>query len=100
MKRLIISSLAAALLIAPMAQAQEQRPTSQGQQKKVEQQIRKNKWKKGGKLPSPGQRAEFKDYGKHGLRSPGKGQRWVSVDGQYLLITIATGAILSVANPN
>lgn len=101
MKRLIISTVAATLLVAPMAQAQQQRPaqqSQQGQQKKVERPIKKNQFRKGGKLSSPGRHAEIKDYRKQGLRAPGKGQRWVRVDGQSLLIAVATGAILSVAS--
>lgn len=105
MKRLIISIIGATLLIAPMAQAQQQRPAQQphqkqSQQNKVQQQVKKNQFKKGGKLSSPGKHSEFKDYRKQGLRAPGKGQRWVRVEGQYLLIAVATGAILSVASGN
>lgn len=94
MKRLIISTIAATMLIAPQVQAQQH--SSRAQPKKVEQSVKKNQWKKGGKLQSPGRHAEFRDYRKQGLKAPGKGQRWVQVDGQYLLISIATGAILSV----
>lgn len=98
MKRLIISSLAASLLLVSVAQAQQQSsPSQERQQRRVEQPVKKNQWKRGGKLPSSRHHAEFKDYRKHGLQAPGKGQRWVRVDGQYLLIAVATGAILSVA---
>ncbi|WP_320203210.1 RcnB family protein [Agrobacterium rosae] len=99
MKRLIITSLSASLLIVPMAHAQQQpRSVGQQQEKKAEQAIKKTQWKRGDKLPSPGRHSEFRDYRKQGLRAPGKGQRWVLVDRQYLLVAAATGAILSVAS--
>lgn len=97
MRRFTILLTAATLLVAPVAQAQQHRQQPEQQQRKVEQPIKKNHWRKGGKLPSPGKYSESRDYRKHGLRAPGKDQRWVRVDGQYLLIAAATGAIIAVA---
>lgn len=39
---------------------------------------------------------EIRDYKHYGLRAPGRGQRWIKVDDQYLLITAATGFIAGV----
>jgi Ni/Co efflux regulator RcnB len=38
-----------------------------------------------------------RDYKRHGLRTPSRGQQWVKVDNNYLLLSIATGVILGVA---
>ncbi len=53
-------------------------------------------WKNGEKLPAPHNYQDVNDFRMHGLKPPAKGQRWVRVNGQYLLIVTATGAILSV----
>lgn len=95
----IITIAALSLSVAlSAAQAQERPRQSEPQQRQQTQEIRKAPWKKGGKLPSPRKYADVKDYGARGLKAPPKGQRWVKVDGQYLLIAAATGAIISVAS--
>jgi len=38
-----------------------------------------------------------RDYHRHGLRKPARGQQWVKVDNSYLLMSVATGLILGVA---
>ena len=40
---------------------------------------------------------QVRDYHRHGLRAPGRGQTWVKVDNNYLLLSMATGLIASVA---
>lgn len=93
----------AMLAFAPLAQAQQpvQLPKATQSAKPAAKSTAKpsatKSWKKGGKLPSPKSHAEIRDYGKRGLSAPGKGQRWVRVDSQYLLISAATGAILAVS---
>ena len=57
---------------------------------------KKQSWKNGQKLPAPKTYQDIHNYKKLGLKPPAKGQRWVMVDGQYLLIVSATGVILSV----
>lgn len=37
-----------------------------------------------------------RDYKRHGLRAPGRGQQWRHVDGRYVLIAAATGLIADV----
>ncbi len=39
---------------------------------------------------------EIKDHKRFGLRKPGRGQHWVKVDNQYLLIAGATGLIAGI----
>ncbi|MBN9044776.1 MAG: RcnB family protein [Rhizobiales bacterium] len=39
---------------------------------------------------------EIRDYQRYGLRRPGRGQHWIRVGNEYLLITAATGFIAGV----
>ncbi len=41
-------------------------------------------------------RSQVRDYHRHGLRAPGRGQAWVKVDNNYLLLSMATGLIAAV----
>jgi len=56
---------------------------------------RHNVWTKGKRVPLD-QRRHFVDHKRAHLKAPGRGQQWVQVDNQYLLINIATGLISSV----
>ncbi len=40
--------------------------------------------------------SHVRDYHRHGLRRPGRGQAWVRVDNNYLLLSMATGLIASI----
>lgn len=91
-----VASIASIALIAPSASAQQPPP-----RKHVQETVKpspKQAWKKGGKVSNPKGRQQVNDYHKRGLSTPKKGQHWVKVDNQYLLITAATGVILSIAN--
>jgi Ni/Co efflux regulator RcnB len=52
--------------------------------------------RKGGRIQSPERHAEVRDYRKRGLKAPKKDQRWVQYNGQYLLISLKNGLILSI----
>ena len=54
------------------------------------------RWHRGNALPSSYRGRVVSDWQRHGLRRPHEGQRWVSVDGDYILISVATGIIASV----
>lgn len=54
-------------------------------------------WAKGQRVPNWQRRPAVRDYHRHGLRAPARGQQWVQVDGGYLLISLATGLILGLA---
>lgn len=43
-----------------------------------------------------GEGYQVKDWKKRGLKSPPPGHRWMNVDGNYVLIAVATGVIASV----
>jgi Ni/Co efflux regulator RcnB len=98
---LITGSILAA---APLAQAQEagRNPDKSAQmertvttEKKV---VMTRHWSKGHRL-SPGERArlaEVRDYRQNRLTAPPRGYRWVRIDRDYLLISVASGTIAKV----
>jgi Predicted integral membrane protein len=122
--KLVVSALAATLALAPMAQAQSAQwgkpqphhaqpckdPRKPGCQFQGHKQPprppqhaqpahpKKHHWSKGQRFADWKRRPPVRDYKRHGLRPPAKGQQWVKVDNDYLLIGIATGAIISVIN--
>lgn len=57
----------------------------------------RHKWVKGHRVPNWQRRAPVRDYHRHGLRTPSRGQQWVKIDNDYLLISLATGVILGMA---
>jgi len=110
MKRLILSAIALSMLALPVAQAQAgprhepQRYEQQhrhwdkkpGYNKKVivrKKEARKHRWERGHKVPSWQRRQVVRDYHRHGLRRPARGQHWVKVDNDFLLVSIASGII-------
>lgn len=54
-------------------------------------------WKQGQRVPNWQKRPHVRDYHRYGLRKPARGQQWVKVDNDYLLISLATGVILGLA---
>lgn len=68
--------------------------------KKSPAQVKKNskhqsQYKSGQRLPKQ-YRDDFVDDKKHKLPKPTKNQCWVKVDGDYILISVATGVIASI----
>ena len=105
MKKLFALLMTASVLAAPMAQAQSMH-SDRGRdvhsertvttQKKV---VVQKRWSRGGKLSAAQRRNVIadRDYRRYKLSSPGRGQRWVRVDNQYLLINLATGVIVGLS---
>ncbi|MTD26898.1 RcnB family protein [Erwinia sorbitola] len=58
----------------------------------------KPEFRRGHALPQQyrGEGYQVNDWKKHGLKSPPSGHRWMNVDGNYVLIAVATGVIASV----
>jgi Ni/Co efflux regulator RcnB len=115
MKRLLIALVASSFLTAPMAFAQPVKPFEVAQMKErhVEKRIDKHgnsrvvekhvvvkkRWARGHRL-SPSERrhiAAVNDYRRYKLRTPQRGQQWVRVDNDFLLISVATGVIVNLA---
>lgn len=55
-------------------------------------------WHRGERLPEHyrGEGYEVRDWRAHHLHAPGRGERWVRVDGDYVLMAVTTGVILSI----
>ncbi|WP_312795963.1 RcnB family protein [Tianweitania sp.] len=99
-KRLVLSTAAVAMLAVPVAQAQSRhQDTRQGHHysQKKHQEAKRHSWKRGERVSDWRKRAAIRDYKRHGLRAPGRGQHWVKVDNDYLLITLATGVVAGIA---
>lgn len=58
--------------------------------------IQKRKWARGHRFQDWKRYSEVRDYKRYGLKRPAAGQRWVKVDNDYLLVTIATGIIAGI----
>lgn len=54
------------------------------------------RWSKGQRYSDWRRDQEIRDYRRYGLRAPGRGQQWVRVNDQFLLITAATGLIVGI----
>jgi len=53
-------------------------------------------WKKGQRVSDWKRRTVVRDWHRHGLKRPARGQEWVKVDNDYLLISVATGIIAGI----
>lgn len=104
MKKLFSLLIAATVLAAPVAQAQSRHDDRPGHRvertvttKKVI--IKKHRWDRGQRLSAAERRQmiDRRDYRRHSLREPGRGQRWVRVNNQYLLINTSNGLIISLS---
>lgn len=86
------------------AQAQsrdsDRKPSYQSSQKHQlnKPQPGKKRWTRGQKVSNWKSRSQVKDYKRYGLAAPQKGQQWVKIDNDYLLVTLATGVIVGIAN--
>lgn len=112
-KRTILAAIAFSMLAAPMAQAQSRydgprggnhysqpaKPKYQAPKRQQAQRHapRRQHWTKGQRVPEWQRRQHVRDYQRHGLKRPARGQQWVKVDQDYLLINLATGFILGLA---
>ena len=56
----------------------------------------KRKWARGQRFNDWKRYSEVRDYRRHGLKRPAPGHRWVRVDNDYLLVTIASGIIAGI----
>lgn len=103
MKKLFAVLLAASFLAAPMAASADQHKP--GRHVTIEKTITKKKvvernhWAKGHKLNRAERRhvVNSRDFRRYKLREPRRGEQWVKIDNNFLLVSAATGLILSIA---
>lgn len=114
MKRLVLATAAISLLAVPVAQAQSRgqfgapdhryeqpyvkkghdlRRGHGGDYKVIRKKPRGHHWTRGQRVPDWQRRHVVRDWHRHGLRKPARGQHWVRVGNDYLLVGIATGLI-------
>ena len=111
MKRFLLATVALSMLAAPaMAQSgnyrhdgnrHDARPHhSQMIQKKkvVRKATVRPHWKAGHRFDRKTRYVVVNDYRRHHLRQPARGQHWVRVDNQYLLVGITSGIIAALVN--
>ena len=118
MKRIFISAiLAASMLATTGAYAQSQPVVQEIQYKHNDQRDRANKrdnrvnervvikkkvvvkkqrWGKGQRMSDWRQRQAIRDYNRYGLRKPGRNQQWVKVDNTYILVSVTSGIIAGI----
>jgi len=104
-KRTALAVVAFSILAVPMAHAQAGPSSYQGgyhhyQPKKPAppSYVKKHhRWKKGDRVQNWQRRAPVRSYHQHrGLWKPQRGQHWVKVDNDYLLISLASGIIAGI----
>jgi len=110
-KKIVLAAVALSFIAAPIAQAQNYNPPrkhgyhhaeparpSYGKDFKRHDRRDHNhkRWSRGERYSDWRRHQEVRDYKRYGLRKPGRGQHWVKVDDQYLLITAATGLIAGI----
>lgn len=106
MKRVILAAVAFSMFAVPMAQAQQRHDAPRWQQQQQnhygqkhngpDQFQKRHHWSKGKRVPDWRRKQALRDYHRYGLRRPGHGQRWVRVDNDFLLISMASGIIAAV----
>lgn len=90
---------------APRGRHEAQRPAPQRHQARPAPQRHhaqrpapsRHHWKQGQRVQNWQRYSHVRDYHRQGLRKPSRGQQWVKVDNDYLLISLATGVILGLA---
>ncbi len=90
---------------APRGRHEAQRPAPQRHQVRPAPQRHqayrpapaRHHWKQGQRVQNWQRYSHVRDYHRYGLRKPARGQQWVKVDNDYLLISLATGVILGLA---
>lgn len=118
-KKIILAAVALSFIGAPLAQARDyrqpqqshksqnykadpkhQRPASKpSKHYKPAPKYSKHqnyRWSKGQRVPHWQKQKRVNDYRRYGLRKPARGQQWVQIDNQFLLVTAATGLIISM----
>lgn len=118
MKRIVLSVLAVSMLAATSLTGQAapmnapvapqsnytkvdwQQPTHRDVKKRVIQKhfekkvvVKRNNWRNGQRYSGWRQHQPVRDYGRYGLHRPGRGQEWIRVGNDYVLVGILSGVI-------
>lgn len=115
MKRIVLSALAVAMLaatsmtgqaapmnapVAPQSNYTKVDWQKPGHHKDVKKRVFKKKvvvkrgnWRNGQKYSGWRQHQPIRDYGRYGLHRPGRGQEWIRVGNDYVLVGVLSGVI-------
>ena len=118
MKRIVLSVLAVSMLAATSLTGQAapmnapvapqsnyikvdwQQPTHRDVKKRVIQKrfekkvvVKRGNWRNGQKYSGWRQHQPVRDYGRYGLHRPGRGQEWIRVGNDYVLVGVLSGVI-------
>lgn len=55
--------------------------------------VKRNNWRNGHKFSGWRQHQPIRDYGRYGLHRPGRGQEWIRVGNDYVLVGVLSGVI-------
>jgi Ni/Co efflux regulator RcnB len=55
--------------------------------------VRRNHWRNGQRYSNWKQHQPIRDYGRYGLHRPGRGQEWIRVGNDYVLVGILSGVV-------
>lgn len=55
--------------------------------------VKRSHWRNGQKYSSWKRHQPIRDYGRYGLHRPGRGQEWIRVGNDYVLVSILSGII-------
>ena len=55
--------------------------------------VKRNNWRNGQRYSSWKQHQPIRDYGRYGLHRPGRGQEWIRVGNDYVLVSVLSGII-------
>ncbi|TSE12953.1 RcnB family protein [Mesorhizobium intechi] len=55
--------------------------------------VKRNHWRNGQKYSGWRQHQPIRDYGRYGLHRPGRGQEWIRVGNDYVLVGILSGVV-------
>lgn len=121
-KRIVLATITLSILSTPMAMAQQHHNFPQHSQQNKQPQkpgqkapsrpyaekpfnsgpsfqhksTQQKKWTKGQRNQNWKQHTQVRDYQRHGLKRPARGQQWIKIDNNYLLINMATGIIANI----
>jgi Ni/Co efflux regulator RcnB len=56
--------------------------------------VKRNHWRNGQRYSSWKRHQPVRDYRHYGLRRPGRGQEWIRVGNDYLLVSVVSGIII------
>jgi len=55
--------------------------------------VKRNHWRNGQRYSGWRQHQPIRDYGRYGLHRPGRGQEWIRVGNDYVLVSVLSGII-------